>query len=310
MSFLDLPNELIVKIFSKAEKKDIFISGQVSQRFRKISRDDSLWRKVHMEIVQAEDLRLMLFLEFENLSLRCSTIVGSLNKPQNSQLRNLDIYFDTYPEEFESNEVLEELLESCRSLHQLVMEGKLTNGMVGSICKNSATLQILNLSQIWMDDESDFSAQSSFFLQIISCCQQLKELKLHYSQRLPEDDLKSLVENISPNILNLDLSATYIRDNHMAILLSRCNKIKYLNFNFTSVTDDSLKNIGDKLKNTLEELSLEYCYGISFTGVLELKCMTRLKILNVSTFGEENDNDLKRQLSHLHGSGILARNKI
>ena len=50
MSFLDLPDELIVKIFSKAEKKDIFISGQVSQRFRKISRDDSLWSKVHMEI--------------------------------------------------------------------------------------------------------------------------------------------------------------------------------------------------------------------------------------------------------------------
>ena len=44
-SFQDLPDELILKVLSYSEPKDVIKSGQVSKRLRKISQDNSLWQR-------------------------------------------------------------------------------------------------------------------------------------------------------------------------------------------------------------------------------------------------------------------------
>ena len=43
-SFLDLPNEMILKVLSYAEITDVVRCGQVSKRIRTISNDDSLFQ--------------------------------------------------------------------------------------------------------------------------------------------------------------------------------------------------------------------------------------------------------------------------
>ena len=79
----------------------------------------------------------------------------------------------------ENTDVLEDLLGSCCSLQHLEMEDVLlTTTMAESICKNGKTLQILNLNSSYL--RSCFSS----YLQIIKCCQELKEVNLkNQSQR-------------------------------------------------------------------------------------------------------------------------------
>ena len=155
-------------------------------------------------------------------------------------------------------------------------------------------------------EEYSFIDKSGYLREIIKSCQELKELHLvfverSYSERLLDEDLEFLAENIPPNVEELNLSGLDIKDDHVEILLRRCNKIEVLSLEATLITDYSLTIIRQYLNLTLEELSLAHFgeFGvISFTGFLELKTMPRLKILNLSDEKEETEQ-LRLHLSHL-----------
>ena len=59
-SFQDLPDELILKVLSYSEPKDVIKSGQVSKRLRKISQDNSLWQRVHSSNFLISELESVL----------------------------------------------------------------------------------------------------------------------------------------------------------------------------------------------------------------------------------------------------------
>ena len=44
----DLPNEVILKLFSFMDIKELLLCGQVSKRFRAIANDESLWLKLNL----------------------------------------------------------------------------------------------------------------------------------------------------------------------------------------------------------------------------------------------------------------------
>ena len=144
----------------------------------------------------------------------------------------------------ENTVYIEELLSSCCSLQNLKMEGLLiTSKMAVSICNNGTTLQVLNLNHSFVvDDTFEFRGD---FRSIIKCCQELKELDLNYINEGIENDeaLEFLAENISPNVERFKLIDQDIKDDHVKILLKRCNKIKTLSLEATFITNDSLKNI-------------------------------------------------------------------
>ena len=87
----DLPDELILKILSYSEVKDLVSCGQVSKRTRNISRDSSLWVTVNLEkkIVKAELLEMILIRGCKNLNFSDSTIIGSLSANTESQFKDL-----------------------------------------------------------------------------------------------------------------------------------------------------------------------------------------------------------------------------
>ena len=142
--------------------------------------------------------------------------------------------------------------------------------------------------------------------EIIKCCQELKEVDLAYmnlNRRLKDDDLEFLVKNIPPDVEKLNLSGSRLMDYHVKILLDRCNKINVFSLEATWITDRSLKNIGQYLNFTLEELSLggtlqHLSMPISLTGILALKSMPRLKILNVYNY-EKNGKEIQNLRYHL-----------
>ena len=187
--FLNLPDELIMKIMSYTETVDILRCGGVSKRIRIISNDSSLFQSVNLsgKIVKADFLETVLNKDCISLNLSNSFIRGNLTLTQKSQLIKLDL---SYCHEI-SYDVLEELLESCHSLQILSLNGLqlptqiyqspleqfsmvhftsesvgnrvielltqqykpppgslgLTPKIVACICKNSPTLQVLNLKE-------------------------------------------------------------------------------------------------------------------------------------------------------------------
>ena len=299
----DLPDEIVLKILSFSETKDLIRCGQVSKRIRRISRDNTLWETANLEkkVVKTELLEMILSKGCRSLNLRNSIILGSLNSDTKSQLRVLKLrqskdlgwpafnkccYCDceSFCDCYENTGFIKALLSSCSSLRHLVIEDVfLSQNMAESICKNGKTLQILNLNRSDLDIEGDLN---DYWQEIIKCCQELKEY-VNCGEGLMDEDIEFLVKNIPPNVEKLDLSSCpqvwpAFNDYHVEILLRRCNKIKALSLDATAITDLSLKNIRKFLNHTLEELSLGLSYTlISYTGFIELNSIPKLKILNV-----------------------------
>ena len=312
--FQDLPDELVLKILKYSKTKDLISCGQVSKRTRRISHDGTLWVSANLEkkVVKTELLEMILGKGCRILNLCDSTILGSLSSNMKSQLRVLNL---SRPVQAGSStdtiKILEELLSSSCSLQQLVMEGVfLTHKMVVGICKNGKTLQRLNLnfsdSPIFVDSSSYPFTIPHYLQDIIKWCQELKEVDLAYmnhTRGLKDDDIEFLVKNIPPNVEKLNLSGSKLMDYHVKMLLVRCNKIKVFSLEATWITDRSLKNIGQYLNPTLEELSLggtfqHLSFYISLSGILALKSMPRLKILNVYNY-EKNDKEIQNLRQHL-----------
>ena len=162
-TFQDLPDELVLEVLKNSETKDLISCGQVSQRIRRISHDDSLWLTANLEkkIVKTDLLEMILNKGCKILNISKSTIVGNLRPSVKSQLKVLNLsqysqsdqtFYGLYKENIK---VLEQLLDSCRSLQQLEMEGLfVTPAMAISICKNGLTLKKLNLNYSFVDEFS------------------------------------------------------------------------------------------------------------------------------------------------------------
>ena len=136
---------------------------------------------------------------------------------------------------------------------------------------------------------------------IIKCCQELKDMDFINGNDMwfDDDNIKFLAKNISPNIVRLNLNNHDVNNDNVKILL-RCNKIKVLILEATSNgSDDSLKSIRQYLNHTLEEFSMAFYGFLGFTGVLELKSMPRLKILNLYCISKEDDKEVQNLRQHL-----------
>ena len=233
-NFGDLPNELILKVFSYSEPKELISSGQLSKRIRKISHDKSLWQQVNLskKIVKTELLEMILSKGCLSLNLSKSTILGSLSLDKESQLRNLNL------DDCTNIEVLEELLASCYSLEKLEMQyATIGPKLAASIQQNGKTLQILNLYY-------SFGLQEyTICNDIIRDCQELKEV--YFGRiKLYDDDLTFLAKNISPKVEIIDLSYTIVKDDHVEMILSRSNKIKTLHLRGSLfITNDLVASI-------------------------------------------------------------------
>ena len=112
----------------------------------------------------------------------------------------------------------------------------------------------------------------------------------------------ALVDNLSPNILKLNLCAQQcVNDKHVNTLVQRCQKITELDLSFTEITNDSLESIIKHL-NSLEKLSVYYT-NIDFSMLLKLISISTMKILRCLYENQEEDEEkiknLKLELPHI-----------
>ena len=294
--FRDLPDEIILKVIYFLNIKDLVTFGHVSKRMRKISSDQSLWQKMNFSKVSpaymiydfgvpTDFLKMVIENGCKYLSLHYQINFGfpdlCLEKP--SSLRYLDL------KDFRGKEkTFEEILASCYSLQKLAIYLKsLTPNMIRCIgYQNGHTLQTLNLSYC-----SELDLKS---IQIITKhCVELKNVDLA-ATRLSKDSINCLVTNLTPKIEKMDLGYLWnLKDEHLKVLVARCNKLSVLNLRNTSITNDSLTHIIENLQHTLEKLNVDIPYGIiTYVKLTELKSMPKLNSLKFRGNNHEKE-DLK-----------------
>ena len=93
MSFLDLPNEIILKVLSYTEITDVLRCGQVSKRLRTISNDKSLFQIVNLsgKYVTTDFLVTVLNKGCRSLDISNCSLWGNLSLIKKSQLRKLNL---------------------------------------------------------------------------------------------------------------------------------------------------------------------------------------------------------------------------
>jgi hypothetical protein len=287
-SFQDLPDEIILKVIYFIKMKDLIKFGHVSKRMRAISSDKSLWEKINLSKcapgrgnyaidVPTDFLKMViengcnyLCLQFLKLGSNSMKSEGDLHLDEPSSLRYLEL------DCCQGNvKTFEEILASCHSLQKLSIPLKsLTSNMIKSIWyQNGHSLQTLNLTCC---DGLDLES----IQKITKNCVELKNVVLA-STKLSKASINSLVTNLTPKVEKMDIgSLSNLKDEHIKVLLARCNKLSVLTLQYTSITNDSLTHIIENLQDTLEKLDVYIYDGITYAKLTELKSMPKLKVLN------------------------------
>ena len=91
--------------------------------------------------------------------------------------------------------------------------------------------------------------------------------------------MTAMVNNLTLNIQKVDLgSINSLQDEHVKLLVERCNRITELKLSNTSVTNDSMESIATHLNSCLEKLDV--CHTeIDSTALLQLRSVGTLKVL-------------------------------
>ena len=241
-----LPDEIILKVFTYLDMRDLIYSGQVSKRLQVISKDESLWQKINLyqKVVPPEFLQKVIsngckYLSLVNAKLsEDSEGIFNLTK-RKSQLKYLELT------NFRANsQVFEELMCSCQSLEKFSFScydvpydsyHSLNSKMIESFCiENGKSLQILDLT--WCTGLDLISVYL-----IVDNCVELKELNLEYCN-LTEESVTYLVNNLTKKIQKLSLAGLdNVRDDHLEALVNRCKMLKVLDLRGTSVSNIGLR---------------------------------------------------------------------
>ena len=136
-TFDHMPDEVQLKIFQTLEIKDLIRCAQVSQRTRRISHDESMWKKVNVseKVVPSEFIEMILENGCKYINLQSSQIVGSLNLSRNDyDVKYLNLWHCRA-----NDGVLEKLISSCQSLLKLSLFGLSLSANLMNGCNYSRT---------------------------------------------------------------------------------------------------------------------------------------------------------------------------
>ena len=178
---------------------------------------------------------------------------------------------------------VQKLVKNCSSLQKLSLAYlKLDSEDIEYICQNNQTLQVLDLEEC------------NFYLlnlteDLFTNCTQLTEVSICFNYRSVDNEsigsklldpyIQALVDNLTPRILKVNLRGEdNLHDEHVKKLVKRCNNITHLDLSDTSITNDSVCSIIEKLKASLEKLDVSYT-NVDFATLLQLRSMPALKTL-------------------------------
>jgi len=298
----DLPDEVILKIFSFLDLKDILRCGQMSKRIRAISNDPTLWLKLNLcgRLVPYEFIEKAIQNGCKYLGMASGELIGGDRMRMPLELKYLDMCNA-------SQDIFLPMLKNCHSLEKLSMEyAWLTLSLYFDyLAQNGQTLKILNLKDgILISKEENDEVESRLLGNALRSCTQLTELNLSNNFIVKESIKEIIVKNVTSNILKLDLSNNEIEDKHVDTLVKRCKRLTELDLRWTSITKLSIDSIVTHLNPTLVKLNVAHTNIQEATELLPLRSMKSLKILlclNMDESGKEEEiENLRKELFNIN----------
>ena len=293
----DLPDEVILKICSFMDIREILKCGQVSKRIRAISKDESLWLKLNFSVGYVP----YAFLEkaVENGCRYLSLAFACLHEDgENSKIPLNLKYLEMSRGKGIPSGPHKVILRNCSALQKLAMPNRVLDWEdINHIGENGQTLKVLNLAEVrW----NNVPSLTKTIQKLFKRCVELNELNL---SNLWDYDWNGtffivIVSNLTSKILKVDLSNNMdLKDRHVMTLVERCTKITELNLSHTSITNNSVDSIAKH--SSLEKLDVSNT-NIDSTGLLRLGTIRTLKVLNYCLKDKKIDeNNLRKNLPQL-----------
>ena len=306
----DLPDEVILKIFSYMDIREILKCGQVSKRIRAVSTDESLWSKLNFfgGYVPYEFLEKAVENGCRYLSLAFARLYHGKNSKMPLNLKYLEMSIEKHAFNQPGRlDVPKELLYNCHSLQKLAMASWTLNSEdIDHIGENGQTLKVLNLAEVrlWAvyTNPNNFrkhKVKTTIAIQkLFERCVELNELNFSNLWDYQTELFTAIVDNLNPKILKVDLSNNkFLKDIHVMTLVKRCTKITELNLSYTSITNNSVDSIAKHA--SLEKLDVSNT-EIDSTALLQLGTIRTLKVLNCCLKDNKIDeNNLRKRVPQL-----------
>ena len=292
LSLQDMPDEIVLKIFTYLEIKNILKMSQTSKRFHAICQENTLWqiadvsgsKQYEFKRVPTAFIHKLLGKECKELRLQQLKLKGKLDFNDESKLEYLYIKNVKV-----KNGVLEQISTSSKSLQVLRFRNlKLKFNLIVNISQNnSKTLLKVDLR----------GCQGLFqsIQHIVKNCSELTELNL-FDTKISQYSIKYLANKLTPKIRKLYLGGVdNVRDEHITTLVRRCNAITDLDISGTDVTNSSINSIIEHLKPSLRKLNVNDTF-VDCSKLSELRNMPMLKILFCQHLGDGEIESLRKQL--------------
>jgi hypothetical protein len=293
----DLPDELIVKVFSFLEIRDLICLGQLSIRIRAISHDEQFWQKINL---------------YHDIGRE---------RPQKPQSSLNSYYRPDRPQAFLTEEVLggfgpevlplnlsksgaaivpgapPSLLELTRieKIPARFLKFAINNGCKYlSLCPNridgnlgldqGSSLIYLKLQKPKKEYFTKFSVSEELLLS----CHSLQKLSMN-SVTLPFDGISTICNQNGKTLQILDLNGCKIAGSWelklqpIQVIVRNCTNLKEVNFDSTILSDEAIEYLVENITPSIELLSLNYVEGLydDHIKILVNRCL-QLKTLNLA----------------------------
>ena len=317
---LPLPSEILVKIFGYLDIRDISHSARVSHQFNTISKDSSLWKSwgklcIEYRKVPTEFLAYVTQRGISELGLfDCEILPPRVRLTPPLNLRALKLQ-NTGGDQTLVNEIITtHSMEDIDIRDTMMSDENNISQFIKRLPQIGCRLKKLNLEHA-LGKNGDLGTIAL----IVNSCLGLEELNLSCNT-LKDDAINYLCENLTPNILklNLEVGEAYaepdkgLNDDNIRVLVKRCPKLKVLDIRTNEkMTYNGLWEIIEKLL-FLEILAVPDSVGaelglpdnINLNRVHSLRSMKKLKELLIG----ENYSD-KYQSIYLREIPRLRKHK-
>jgi hypothetical protein len=277
----DLPDELILKVFSSLGTRDLICLGQMSNRIRAISHDEQFWQKINLyHNIDSFQQRLKNNMMGQALLLKTSKSgAGNVTPaPLAPQIPAALKRIGKIPASFLNLAIS----NGCKylSLYPYQIDGKLELNQVSS-------LVYLKLHQPKVGYFINYEIVK-IIEELLTSCDSLQKLSMN-SLALSLDMVKIVSNQNGKTLQVLDLNGCKIAESWeiklepIQIIVRNCINLKEVNFDNTILSKEAIRCLVENVTLSIQVLSLNYVTSVNdeYIRILVNRCK-ELKTLNLA----------------------------
>ncbi|XP_023019866.1 S-phase kinase-associated protein 2 [Leptinotarsa decemlineata] len=274
-----LSDEVILHILRWLPKTYLRDISLVSQRFHRLSQDESLWTRMDVsnKHLPRGELGKILSKQVIILRLARSEILYPPILPDmeaaSPDFRSRLLYLDLSMS-FISTASLVMLFGKCRRLKKLSLENVPVNDDVLIALSANRDIEVINFAMVtgMMEDGLKY---------LLTNCRKIRELNIAWTY-MNSSSIQYICENLPSSMDRLNFSGCrkLISDKNVAALVTSCPRLRELDLSdCTAITGEAVKHI--TVLEDLNFLALSRCYLIPYKALLFLKKVYNLSYLDI-----------------------------